>query len=39
MIVIGSNFRKIKKLQSYLDKEFEIKDLGSLKYFLSIEVS
>ncbi|RVW33503.1 hypothetical protein CK203_105383 [Vitis vinifera] len=35
----GSNSRKIKKLQSYLDKEFEIKDLGALKYFLSIEVS
>ena len=33
MIVIGSNSTKIEKLQSYLAKEFEMKDLGALKYF------
>ena len=26
-------------LQEYLAKEFEMKDLGTLKYFLGIEVS
>ena len=39
MIVIGRNSTKIEKLQSYLAKEFEMKDLGALKYFLGIEVS
>ena len=39
MIVKGSNSTKIKKLRSYLVKEFEMKDLSALKYFLGIEVS
>ena len=39
MIVTGSNSTKIEKLQSYLAKEFEMKDLGPLKYFLGIKVS
>ena len=39
MIVTGSNSIKIEKLQSYLAKEFEMKDLGPLKYFLDIKVS
>ena len=39
MIVIGSDFTKIEKLQSYLVKEFEMKDLGALKYLLGIEMS
>ena len=39
MIVTGSNFTKIKKLQSYLAKELEMKDLGPLKYFLGTKVS
>ena len=39
MIVTGSNSKKIKNLWSYLAKEFEMKDLGALKYFLGIKVS
>ena len=39
MIVTGNNLKKIEKLQNYLSKEFEMKDLGALKYFLGIEVS
>ena len=39
MIVTGSNSTKIKKLQSYLAKELEIKDLGPLKYLLGTKVS
>ena len=39
MIVTSSNSIKIEKLQSYLAKEFEMKDLGPLKYFLDIKVS
>lgn len=39
MIVTGSNISEIEKLQCRLAKEFEMKDLGALKYFLGIEVS
>lgn len=39
MIVIGSNLYEIEELQYFLAKEFEMKDLGALKYFLGIEVS
>ena len=38
MIVIDSNSTKIEKLWSYLAKEFEMKGLGALKYFVGIEV-
>ena len=37
MIVIGNDLEERKALQSYLSKEFEM--IGSLKYFLGIEVS
>lgn len=37
--VIGSNANEIEMLSSYLAKEFEIKDLGNLKYFLDIKIS
>ena len=39
MVVTGNDPDKRKALQSYLSSEFEIKDLGHLKYFLGIEVS
>ena len=39
MIVIGNDPEKRKALWNYLSREFEMKDLGSLKYFLGIEVS
>ncbi|KAI9178342.1 hypothetical protein LWI28_025344 [Acer negundo] len=39
MIVTGINISEIEKLQCRLAKEFEMKDLGALKYFLGIEVS
>ena len=36
MIVIGSSPKEVEKLQSHLSKEFEMKDLGTLKHFLGI---
>ena len=39
MIVTGNDSDEMKALKEYLSKEFEMKDLGSLKYFLGIEVS
>ena len=39
MIVTGNNTSEIERLRCYLTKEFEMKDLGALKYFLGIEVS
>ena len=39
MIVTSSNPKEVEKLQSHLAKEFEMKDLGTLKYFLGIEFS
>ena len=39
MVVIGNDYEERKALQKYLSKEFEMKDLGPLKYFLGIEVS
>jgi hypothetical protein len=38
MIVIGNDEEGISELQRYLASEFEMKDLGELKYFLGIEV-
>ena len=39
MVVTGNDPDERKSLQSYLSSEFEMKDLGYLKYFLGIEVS
>lgn len=39
MVVTGNDPEERKSLQKYLSKEFQMKDLGSLKYFLGIEVS
>ena len=39
IIVIENDEREIQKLKTYLCNEFEIKDLGSLKYFFRIEVT
>ena len=39
MMVTGNDPDERKALQSYLSREFEMKDLGHLKYFVRIEVS
>nr|CAN68502.1 hypothetical protein VITISV_015736 [Vitis vinifera] len=39
MVVTGNDPEERKALQNYLFREFEMKDLGPLKYFLGIEVS
>ena len=39
MIVTGSSPKEVEKLERHLAKEFEMKDLGTLKYFLDIKVS
>ena len=36
---MGDDLEKIMELKKRLSKEFEIKDLGALKYFLGIEVA
>ena len=38
MIITGDDAEEIKNLKEILFKEFEMKDLGALKYFLGIEV-
>lgn len=39
MVVTGNDPKERKAMQNYLSREFEMKDLGPLKYFLRIEVS
>lgn len=39
IVVTGNDESEIKDLQSRLAKEFEIKDVGFLTYFLGIEVA
>jgi Reverse transcriptase (RNA-dependent DNA polymerase) len=38
MIIIGDDSEEIRWLEQRLSKEFEMKILGGLKYFLGIEV-
>ena len=37
--MIGDDQNEIQHLQKYLATEFEMKELGELKYFLGIEVA
>lgn len=39
MVVTGDDHAERQALQSYLAHEFEMEDLGPLKYFLNIEVA
>jgi hypothetical protein len=39
MVVTGNNEEGIRRLRDYLAEEFEMKDLGALRYFLGIEVA
>jgi len=39
IIVTGDDIIEIKSLKEVLAREFEIKDLGSLRYFLGMEVA
>ena len=39
IVVIGDDHEEISRLQKYLSSEFEMKQLGHLKYFLEIEVA
>ena len=38
IVITRSDFKGIVSLKSFLHSQFQIKDLGILKYFLSIEV-
>lgn len=38
IVITGDDFRETNNLKTSLAAEFEIKDLGSLKYFLGKEV-
>ena len=39
IIVTGDNFEEIKRIKQMMAKEFEVKELGALKYFLGMEVA
>lgn len=39
MIITGDDTMGISSLKQYLSRQFEMKDLGLLSYFLSLEIS
>ena len=39
IVMIGNDQEELKRLKHHLAEEFEIKDLGPLRYFLGIEVA
>ena len=39
IIITGDDEREIIRLKENLSKEFEVKDLGQLRYFLGIEIA
>ncbi|RVW84320.1 Copia protein [Vitis vinifera] len=39
IILFGNDMEELQKLKKYLSEEFEVKDLGNLKYFLGMEVA
>ncbi|RVW46449.1 Retrovirus-related Pol polyprotein from transposon RE2 [Vitis vinifera] len=39
IILSGNAMEELQKLKKYLSEEFEVKDLGNLKYFLGMEVA
>ena len=39
IVITGDDITEIVDLKKYLDQEFEVKDLGQLKYFIGIEIS
>lgn len=39
IVMTGDNEEELQKLKQFLSKQFEIKDLGKLKYFLGMEIA
>ena len=39
IVITGDDVEEIQRLKNRLRKEFEVKDLGQLKYFLGIEIA
>lgn len=39
LVLAGNDINEITSIESFLHKSFKIKDLGHLKYFLSLEIS
>ena len=39
IVITGDDEREIIRLKENLNKEFEVKDLGQLRYFLGIEIA
>lgn len=38
IVVIGNDLSCIKELKANMNKQFEINNIGNLKYFLSLEI-